>query len=114
MLETVLLLIVGLVLVNYGINRRKQRTLYKDRHGKKLICVISFYDRSKTLPTMEAFFEQERIVTQEVKREIKRVDGTDVFTNTYQISMPDHADQGKLVEYLCAIETVRSVQIRPI
>ena len=42
MLEIVLLLIIGLALVGYGINGRKQRTLYEDRHGERLICVISF------------------------------------------------------------------------
>ena len=112
-LEIALILIAALALACHVMIQRKQWVFHEEEHHERLICVISFYDRSKTLPKIEAFFEQEYITVRDLKREIKRVGDRDLFTNTYLLGMPRRVDQGRLVAYLSAIDTVQSVQIRP-
>lgn len=112
-LEIVLLLIAAMLIVGYGMHRRSRRVFCKEDHQAELICIVSFYDRSTTLPLIEEFFEREYITVRDLKREIKRVGGVDLFTNTYRLGMPRRVDQGALVGYLSAIKTVRSVSLRP-
>ncbi|MBR5287738.1 MAG: hypothetical protein IKU34_03995 [Clostridia bacterium] len=111
--EIVLLLIAALAIAGIGMSRRKHRVFHEEEHHGSIVCVISFYNRGETLPKIEAFFEQEYITVRDLKREIKRVEERDLFTNTYLLGMPRRVDQGRLVGYLSAIPTVQSVQIRP-
>ena len=112
-LEVVLLMIAVLAIAGYGVSRRRRRVFHEDRHHEHIVCEVTFLDRSETLPRIEAFFEQEYITVRDVKREIKREKGVDLFTNTYFLGMPRRVDQGRLVGYISSIKTVRSVRIRP-
>jgi len=112
-LEFALLAAAALGIVVYGMHRRKNRVFHEDEHQAELICIVSFHDRSVTLPLIDAFFEQEYIKVRDLKREIKSVNGVDLFTNTYRLSMPRRVNQGQLVGYLSSLTTVQSVKIRP-
>ncbi len=112
-LEIVLLAIAALAIAVFGLYRRKHRVFHEYNHQENLMCVVTFYDRSSTLPQIEAYFEREYIEVRHLKREMKRVDDCDLFTNTYTLRMPQRAEQGALAGYLSTIKTVQSVKITP-
>ena len=112
-LEFVLLAAAALAIVVFGLYRRKHRVFHEYKHQENLMCVVSFYDRSETLPQIETFFEREYIEVRHLKREMKRIGDQDLFTNTYTLHMPQRVQQGALVGYLSAIRTVQSVKIVP-
>ena len=112
-LEIVLILIAALAIACIGISRRKQRVFREAAHQDELICIVTFYDRSVTLPLIDAFFQQEYITVRDLKREIRREGNKDLFVNTYRLGMPRRVDQGALAGYLSGIKTICSVQIKP-
>lgn len=112
-LEIVLLAAATLAIVAYGLYRRKHRVFHEYKHQENLMCVVTFYDRSETLPLIDAYFEREYIRVLHLKREMKRIGDKDLFTNTYTLRMPQHVNQGTLVGVLSSIKTVQSVKIVP-
>ncbi len=113
-LETALVIAAILGIIAYGIKRRRHRVFHEYKHQENLECEVSFYDRAQTLVLIEAYFEKEYIRVVDLKREIRREGERELFINTYHLQMPQRAQQGAMVGYLSALETVRSVQIKPL
>ena len=110
----IVLAATAVIIGYYVMRKRKHRVFHEYNHHDRILCVVTFYDRGHTLPLMEAYFEQEFIRVNDVKREIKRDGEQELFIHAYELKMPQRAQQGALVGYLSSIKTVQSVQIKPL
>lgn len=82
------------------------------RHKNEVECMITFCDRRKTLPLIEACFEEAKIREIDLHRDIRRREDEEIFINTYRLYVPRYADLNAVVSRLSAVGTVQSVRIR--
>jgi len=114
MLEMILCLLGVIMIAAFGLNRRKKERFSEGQHKAELICEVAFYDRSVTLPMLEEYFEAEAIDVLDLKRNIQRKGGIDLFTNTYKLHLPKELSPAEMVNHFSEFSTVQSVQVKPL
>ena len=112
--EMVMCLIGVLIIAAYGLIRRRKDVFHEDRHQDGLLCIVSYYDRSATLPLIESYFDRCGIRVSDLRRSYTKGDQADLFVDEYQLWLPNTVNQADVVSELSIISTVQSVHIKPL